>query len=57
MSIAGAGLFLTVGFITLSSYSHPEYGAPAGKALAGLCITTGAVFGLNLALTICTMRK
>ena len=23
--------------VTLDSYSHPEYGAPAGKALAGLC--------------------
>ena len=27
--------------VTLDSYSHPEYGAPAGKALAGLCFAVG----------------
>ena len=31
LSIFGAGLFLTVGLITLDSYSHPQYGAPLGK--------------------------
>ena len=33
MSLVGAGLFLAVGLITYSAYSHPEYGAPAGKGI------------------------
>jgi len=37
LSLLGTILFLIVGVVTLDSYSHPEYGAPAGKALAGLC--------------------
>jgi len=57
LSLVGAGLFVTVGVITLDSYSHPQYGAPAGKALAGLCFSTAAVFVLNLVAIFCTMRK
>jgi len=57
LSILGAGLFLTVGLITLDSYSHPQYGAPLGKALAGLCLATSGLFLVNLATVVCTMRK
>ena len=33
----GIGHPFALQVVTLDSYSHPEYGAPAGKALAGLC--------------------
>ena len=56
LSLLGAVLFLVVGLVTLDSYSHPQYGAPAGKALAGLCFGVGATLVLNTVILTCTLR-
>ncbi len=34
-----------------------EFGSPAGKALAGLCLASGCLFIVNFFVTLCTMRK
>ena len=45
----------SISIITYNSYSHPPYGSPAGKVLAGLCAATGGSFVVNLVMT-CDMR-
>ena len=37
--------------VTLDSYSHPEYGAPAGKALAGLSFAVRLIFVISFTRT------
>ena len=56
-SMLGAALFLCVGLVTLESYSHPEYGAPAGKVLAGLCFGVVATLVANSVLIGCTLKR
>jgi hypothetical protein len=56
LSLIGASLFLVISIITDNSYSHPQYGSPAGKVLAGLCAATGGSFVVNLAMICCAMR-
>lgn len=56
LSFIAAGLLITVGIVTLDSYDHPKYGSPAGQALAGLCITTGALFLINLIIVSFAIR-
>ena len=56
LSVVGCLLFLLVGCVTLESYSHPQYGAPHGKVLAGLCFTVAATMGVNCLLAGCTIR-
>jgi len=57
LSSLGSGLFIAIGVITLDSYDHPKYGSPAGKALAGLCISTGIIFVINLILVFRAMKN
>ena len=52
-----AALLIGVGIITLDSYDHPEMGSPAGKALAGLSITAGGLFIINLFLVLLALRE
>ena len=56
LSIVGGAMFIGVGIITLDSYDHPETGSPAGKALAGLSITAGGLFIINLFLVLLALR-
>lgn len=56
LSIVAAALLIGVGIITLDSYDHPEMGSPAGKALAGLSITAGGLFIINLFLVLLALR-
>ena len=53
-SLIGASLFLVISIITYNSYSHPQYGSPAGKVLAGLCAATAVGFALNFVIICCT---
>ena len=53
----GSGLFLLTCVITYSSYSHPTYGAPAGKALAVLCGAVAGLLALNTVMLGLTLRK
>lgn len=56
LSIVAAALLIGVGIITLDSYDHPKMGSPAGKALAGLSITAGGLFIINLFLVLLALR-
>lgn len=56
LSIVAAALLIGVGIITLDSYDHPDLGSPAGKALAGLSITAGGLFIINLFLVLLALR-
>lgn len=56
LSIVAGALLIGVGIITLDSYDHPEMGSPAGKALAGLSITAGGLFIINLFLVLLALR-
>merc|ERR1711892_879198 len=56
LSILGAFLFLLISYTTHTSYSHPEYGSPAGKVLAGLCVATGVVSAGNFVILCCNLR-
>ena len=57
LSFVAGGLLIGVGVITLDSYDHPEYGSPAGQGLAGLCITAGGLFMINLILVACAIQE
>ena len=57
LSIVAAALLIGVGIITLDSYDHPELGSPAGKALAGLSISAGGLFIINLFLVLLALRE
>ena len=57
LSLLGSGLFLLTCIITYNSYSHPTYGAPAGKALACLCGAVAGLLGLNTVMLGLTLRK
>ena len=57
LSIIGSVLFLLVSVITYSSYSHPQYGSPAGKFLAALCALISGSFIVNLVTLCCALRK
>ena len=56
LSLIGASLFLLISIITYNSYSHPQYGSPAGKVLAGLCAATSGSCVVNLVMIGCAMR-
>lgn len=57
LSLLGSGLFLLTCVITYSSYSHPTYGAPAGKVLACLCGAVAGLLALNTVMLGLTLRK
>ena len=57
LSFVAGGLLICVGVFTLDSYDHPEFGSPAGQALAGLCLTAGALFFVNLILVACAIQE
>ena len=50
-------MLIGVGVATLDSYDHPELGSPAGKTLAGLCMTAGGLFILNLLFVLKAIRE
>ena len=54
LSLIGAALFLLISIITYNSYSHPQYGSPAGKVLAGLCAATSVGFAIVMPLVFIT---
>ena len=53
----GSGLFLLTCVITYSSYSHPTYGALAGKVLACLCGAVAGLLAINTVMLGLTLRK
>ena len=57
LSIVAAALLIGVGIITLDSYDHPDMGSPAGKALAGLSISAGGLFIINLFFVLLALRE
>jgi len=57
ISLIGSCLFLVVCIITYNSYSHPTYGAPAGKILATLCGIVATLLAINTVLSAVTLRK
>ena len=57
MSVIGMLMFAMISVITYNAYSHPVYGAPAGKILALLCGVTAVIFLINVIFVCCTMRK
>lgn len=57
LSFVAGGLLIGIGVITLDSYDHPEYGSPAGQALAGLCISAGGLFLINMVLVGCAIQQ
>lgn len=57
LSIVAGALLIGVGIITLDSYDHPEMGSPAGKALAGLSISAGGLFIINLFFVLLALRE
>ena len=57
MSVIGMLMFSTISAITYTSYSHPVYGAPAGKMLALLCGVTAVIFLVNVFFLCVTLRK
>ncbi len=57
LSVAGAAMLIGVGVATLDSYDHPELGSPAGKTLAGLCMSGGGLFIVNLLFVLKAIRE
>ena len=57
MSVLGCALFLLVSILTYTSYSHPTYGAPAGKLLFGLCGAVAVMLAINTIVLGLTLRK
>ena len=57
VSVLGCALFLLVSILTYTSYSHPTYGAPAGKLLSGLCGAVAVMLAINTIVLGLTLRK
>jgi len=57
LSLLGSVMFMGVCIMTYNSYSHPQYGAPAGKVLACLCGGVSVLLAVNTVLSALTLRK
>lgn len=57
LSLLGSILFLVVSFYTYQSYADPQFGAPQGKLLAGLCLATAATLAINFVLLSFTLFR